>query len=83
MKRRAIETVGDLRTVVTNAIQAVLHGDMKATDGAVIIKGGEVITAALYSEAKIAALAAAAGKIPHEIGALPIGTPDEGKKGKP
>ena len=73
-----LKYAGDLRTYLANiALAAMQDDDFDKQRAAIAVKACEQINASLYSETKIAAMAAGLGQAAYPLGALPIGRPDD------
>lgn len=70
---KVIQTTGDMRIFLANLALAVAHGETKPDQAAVAIKACKEINTSLYSEIKVAAIRAAAGKGSENLGDMGIG----------
>jgi hypothetical protein len=72
-----IETTGQMRTMLANAVKGVLNGDLPIEKALAIHKLAKNISESLYSETKIAMFSHEISKQHEKMGALKIGDPNQ------
>jgi hypothetical protein len=69
---KTIQTHGDIREFLTNAMLAVKNGDMKEGEARTILKIAEKVNENLYAEIKAGQFLIQMGKVAGELGSLPV-----------
>jgi hypothetical protein len=72
MPKTTIETVGDVREFLTNAMLGIRNGQLTTDKAIAIIKAAQQVNESFYSEVKVKQVARQAGEAVHELGKLPI-----------